>query len=102
MMLLKYPIGMQNLPLWDKFGLNTPVGNFLDESARAAVLAILDEDVKEFLQNISNNDPTVNEAVRGILAMPDLTEEELRKQSDQWDEIMGRHIRKQKTDGDGV
>ena len=88
MMLLKYPIGMQNLPLGDKFGINSPAGGFLDESSRPAVLVILDEDAKEVLHNISNNDPTVNEIVGYILAMPDLTEEQLRKQSAEWDEMM--------------
>ena len=103
MMLLKYPIGMQNLPLWDKFGINSPAGGFLDESSRPAVSVILDEDAKEVLQNISNNDPTVNEIVGYILAMPDLTEEQLRKQSAEWDEMMEKQGTKgQKPDGDSV
>lgn len=103
MMLLKYPIGMQKLPLWDKFGINSPAGGFLDESSRPAVLVILDEDAKNVLQNISNNDPTVNGIVGAILAMPDLTEEQLRKQSAEWDEMMGKQGTKgQKPDGDSV
>jgi len=103
MMLLKYPIGMQDLPLWEKFGLNQPTGGFLDESSRPAVLSILDNETKEFLQNISINDPTTNEIVRHILAMPDLTEEQLRLQSAEWNEMMERHdISRKKTDGDGV
>ena len=103
MMLLKYPIGMQELPLWNKFGFNSPAGGFLEEFSRSAVLAILDKDAKEFLQNISNNDPIVNEIVGQILAMPDLTEEQLRKQSAEWGEMMERHdIRRQKTDEDHV
>jgi len=103
MMLLKYPLGMQNLPLWDKFGFNTPVGGFLDESSRPAVLVILDEDAKEVLQNISDNDPNVNYIVRHILAMPDLTEEQLRKQSAEWDERMKKHgIKWKESDGDSI
>jgi len=91
MMLLKYPMGMQDLPLWDKFGLNPPAGGFLDESSQPAVLAILDEDVKEVLQNISDSDPTVNKIVKDILAMPDLTEEQLEKQRAELDKIMKKH-----------
>jgi len=103
MMLLKYPIGMQNLPLCDKFGLNPPAGCFLDESSRPVILAILNEDTKGVLQDISDNDPTVNEIVRNILAMPDLTEEQLKKQSAEWDEMMEKHsTKRQKTDGNGV
>lgn len=101
MILLKYPIGMQNLPLWDKFGLNPPAGGFLDESSRSVVLVILDEDTKKVLQDISNNDPTINGIVRHILSMPDLTEEELTRQRAEWDEE--KHgTKRQKTDGDGV
>lgn len=103
MMLLKYPIGMQNLPTWDKFRLDSPAGGFLDESSRPAVLVILDEDTKEVLQNISNNDPAVNEVVTQIYAMPDLTEEQLEKQRTVWDEMMEMHgTKKQKPDGDSV
>ncbi|MBN2186575.1 MAG: hypothetical protein JW732_03890 [Dehalococcoidia bacterium] len=101
MLLLKYPIGMRELPLWGKFGLNSPVGGFLDESSQHWVLTILDEDTKEVLQSISSNDPLVNEAVRHILVMPDLTEEQLKKQRAEWDDIMEKHdAKKQKTDGD--
>jgi len=100
MMLLKYPIGMQNLPIWDKFGLNSLAGGFLDESSRPAVLVILDEDTKEILQNISNNDPAVNEIVTQIYALPNLTEEQLEKQRAEWEEMHG--TRKQKTDGNRV
>jgi len=103
MMLLKYPIGMQNLPLWDKFGLNPPAGGFLDESSRPAILAILDEGTKGVLQDICDNDSTVNEIVKNILAMPDLTEEQLKKQSAEWDERMEKHsTKRQKTDGNGI
>ncbi len=94
MMLLKYPIGMQHLPLWDKFGLNGPVGGFLDESSQHWVLAILDEGTREFLQHVSNNDSTVNGIVRHILAMPDLTEEQLNRQSAEWDKTMKEHSTK--------
>lgn len=77
MMLLKYPIGMQKLPLWDKFGLNAAVGGFLDDFSQSAVLAVLDEDSKEVLQSISDNDPGVGEIVRHICGAPDLTEGQL-------------------------
>lgn len=101
MMLLKYPIGTQNLPLWDKFGLNSPAGGFLDEGSQPLVLAILDKQAKQVLQNISDDDPTVNGIVKHILAMPDLTEEQLKKQSAEWDDMMKKHgVKRQKSDGD--
>jgi hypothetical protein len=80
MMLLKYPIGMQPLPLFSKYGFNPPVGGFLDEDAHPLVVAVLDEPVKQVLQRISDNDPDVQETVRYIHTLPDLTEEELEAQ----------------------
>lgn len=91
MMLLKYPIGMQNLPLWDKFGFNLPLGGLLDESSQSAILTILNEDTKRFLQDISDNDPRVKEIIRDILAMPDLTEEEFKKQEYELDKFIKEH-----------
>lgn len=91
MLLLKYPIGMQNLPLWDKFGLNSPMGGFLDESSQQAVLATLDGDTREVLKNISDNDTTVKEIVRHIINMPDLTEEQIREQSVEQDKWLEEH-----------
>ena len=91
MMLLRYPIGMQRLPLWEKFGFNEPVGGFLNETSCSAVLAILDVDSKETLQSISDNDPEVQEILRDIHAMPDLTEEGLEKQRAEIDKMKGEN-----------
>lgn len=88
MMLLKYPIGMQKLPLWEKFGFNSPAGGFLDESSQRAVLNILDKKIKITLQNISNNDPNVKEISQSILEMPDISEEQLNEQRAQFDDLM--------------
>jgi hypothetical protein len=91
MMLLKYPIGMQNLPIRDKFGLDPPVGGFLDEHSRRAVLDILDDKTIKVLLRISNNDSRVKEIVKEILAMPDLNEEQLKKQIEERDRMLEEH-----------
>lgn len=91
MMLLKYPIGMQRLPMWDKFGLNSPVGGFLDGSSQKSVLDVLDDSVRALLEDISNSDPNTRAIVESILAMPDLTDEELERQRAEWDESMEQH-----------
>lgn len=90
MMLLKYPVGMQDLPLWEKFGFNTPAGGFLDESSRPTVLAVLDKETKQFLRAVSDSDATVDNIVKGMVALPDLTEEQLQKQRAEWDATIGR------------
>lgn len=88
MMLLKYPIGMQKLPLWEKFGFNVPLGGFLNDLYQRQVLVVLDDDTKQVLQKISDNDPTVKGIVRAINAMPDLTEEQLDKQRMELDKMV--------------
>ena len=90
MMLLKYPIGMQPVPLDEKFGLNTPMGGFLGLSEHEAVMAVLDIHTKQALQNISDSDPGVQEAVQHILSMPDLTEEQWQEQIVDFEENMKR------------
>jgi hypothetical protein len=80
LILLKYPIGMQAVPLMSKFGLNPPAGGFLDVEEQVAVLAILGEDEQLVLQAISDADPKVREIVEQIEAMPDLITEEWEQQ----------------------
>lgn len=101
-MLLKYPIGMKNLPLWEKFGFDKPAAGFLDESSQQIILDTLDEKTREVLQRISNNDQNVKEIVNQILTMPDLTEEELNKQSADLDELMGKVVINIKMDEDAT
>jgi hypothetical protein len=84
MMLLKYPIGMQELPLWEKFGFNTPMGGFLEDHHQDWVFSVLESEIKEFLKNISDNNPEVIEIVAGINKMPDLTEEQIKNREMIW------------------
>ena len=88
MMLLKYPIGLKNLPLWEKFGFDAPAAGFLSEHIQQIVLNALDEKIKEILQKICDSDPIVKEIINQILSMPDLTEEQLNKQRAEWDDLM--------------
>jgi len=94
MMFLKYPIGMQNLPIWEKFGFDIPMGGLLDESSQEAIFVVLDEGTKAILQKISDNDPTVQAIVEGITNIPDLTEEQLKQQSAEQDKWYEEHRRK--------
>ncbi len=75
LVLLKYPIGAQKLPLWEKFGFDTPVGGFLESPDN--VLRVLPSSDVCLLQKISNNDSDVQELSEAIHNMPDLTEEEI-------------------------
>lgn len=92
MLLLKYPIGMQKLPLMEKFCLNTPMGGFLEQyGPQESVFTILDDNIKAILRDISDKDPTVQGIVTQINAMPDLTEEEIKQQNEEWDKHLEEH-----------
>lgn len=92
LLLLKYPIGMQKLPLMEKFHLNTPMGGFLEQyGPQEVVFAILDDNIKAILKDISDKDPTVQGIVTQINAMPDLTEEERKQQNEEWDKHLEEH-----------
>lgn len=92
MLLLKYPIGMQKLPLMEKFYLNTPMGGFLEQyGPQESVFAILDDNIKVILKDISDKDPTVQEIVTQINAMPNLTEEDIKQQNEEYDKHLEEH-----------
>jgi hypothetical protein len=84
LMLLKYPIGMQNLPLFDKFGGNPPAGGFLGGVSYYSVMSILDKETKEKLLDISNKDPDAIGLMEAILSMPDLTDEQIKQTMDEY------------------
>lgn len=82
-LLLKYPIGMQPLPLFEKFGLNAPVGGLLESAEVEAINAILRPEERDFLKQLSDNDPIVRRIKEQIESMPDISKEELKRQSDE-------------------
>jgi hypothetical protein len=100
LIILKYPIGMQELPLWQKFGLNPPMGGFLDEGDQMAIFKILDARTKEVLTEISNQDSDVQSLVKSINDMPDLTEDEIKRQGKEHDKMMEEHRYKGNTSVD--
>ena len=82
LVLLKYPIGVQELPLWEKFGFDIPVGGFLQSPDD--VLRVLPSSDVRLLKEISNNDSYVQKISEAIHNMPDLTEEEIDLQRQRW------------------
>jgi len=84
-MLLKYPIGMQPLPLSQKFGLNIPAGGFLEAYQVDIITSILEPKEREFLKKLSDEDPFTRQIVEHFESLPDLSEEEWKKQIEEFD-----------------
>jgi hypothetical protein len=78
--LLKYPVGLQYTPIEQKFGINGPAGGFLEPHEVERLKAVLEKDVADTLQDISDNDPGAKSLAEWVNAQPDITEEELDEQ----------------------
>ncbi len=89
MVMLKYPIGMQELPFWDKFGMDGPMG-FLDEAGWHSIMKVLPPEGRKVLRQISDADPTVVSLVEWITSLPDLTESQINAQMECWRNLMNR------------
>lgn len=75
--ILQYPVGLQNIDLFSKFGFNPPAGGFLRPSDVERVRNFLDEGVVESLQTISDADPEARSISQEINSMPDKTNKEI-------------------------
>jgi hypothetical protein len=78
--LLKYPVGLQYTPISEKFGLNGPVGIFLEPGQSERVKGIFDEKTLGILQKISDEDSNAIAQAEWVNQHPDLTEEEFEQQ----------------------
>lgn len=87
-LLLKHPLGMQRLPLDEKFGMDGPVGGFLQDHEVEFITSIIQPNERDLLQELSDNDVNVQKTVEFINNLPDLTDEQWKKQSQEWDEFM--------------
>jgi len=78
--LLKYPIGLQRTPLSQKFGLNSPIGGFVEPFIRERLVAYIPDASAAKLQRLSDGDSLVQELVAWVHAQPDLEEAEWKEQ----------------------
>lgn len=79
---LKYPVGLQETPIDEKFGLNGPVGGFLRPAQAEGIRSLFPADVAATLQQISDNDPEARSMAMWVNEMPDITEAEFQEQID--------------------
>ncbi|MYA10035.1 MAG: hypothetical protein F4Z32_01025 [Gemmatimonadetes bacterium] len=82
--LLKYPVGLQETRIDEKFGLNPPMGGFLNPWQADRLRSLFGSDDLAMLQKISDADPQARKLAEEIAAMPDLTTEQRELQELQW------------------
>ena len=78
--ILKYPVALQYTPMDKKFGLNIPMGGYLDPEQGEAIKEFLDKDVLNTLQTISDSDDVAIKISKKINELPDITAEEMQRQ----------------------
>ncbi|MHB8618974.1 MAG: hypothetical protein ACYDAG_05265 [Chloroflexota bacterium] len=84
--MLKYPVGMQPLPLTEKYGLNGPVGGFLEHHQVDLLTSFIAPEERKFLLGLSDGDPSVQQIIAHFESMPDLSEAEWQQQMRDFDE----------------
>ncbi len=98
--ILKYPIAMQDTPMFKKFGLNGPMSGFIDDSERYFIKAVLSEEDIKIIQEISDSDENAKTQAEWVNSHRDLTNEEIEKQLKEWEELMEQMKPKNSTDKD--
>jgi len=83
--LLGYPIGLQETPVEEKFGLEGPMGGFLNPGQASRITSVLPAEHADLLQEISDNDAPAVDLARSIREMPDLSEDEWERQAERQD-----------------
>ena len=81
--LLKYPVGLQETPLEEKFGLDPPMGGFLNPWQADLLREFIGRSDADLLQSIRDSDSNAVEIRQEIRALPNLSE-------DEWDQHMLR------------
>jgi hypothetical protein len=82
------PIILFPLPIDEKFGINGPLSGFLQEYQTEALRKLLKPDSLKVLLKYFESDPGVNSLRQYFADLPDITEEEFRKQLDDFDAFM--------------
>jgi hypothetical protein len=80
-MLIKYPLGLCGLPLDEKYGLNGPIGGFVQPHQVDIFKSVLRDKEAALLQELTDADPDVQSVRQQINDLPDLTFEEFEAQA---------------------
>jgi len=78
--LLKYPIGLQHTPIEQKFGINGPMGGFLEDYQQETIIKVLSEHWRQNLIKISDEDVEAVKLAQEISEKPDITADEFDEQ----------------------
>ncbi len=82
---LKYPVGLQDTPIDQKFGLNGPAGGFIQPHQVERIKKLISKQILKDIQVISDNDPDATTMTKWVNEQPDITEAEFLAQIEKED-----------------
>lgn len=74
--ILKYPVGLQDTPIEQKFGINGPAGGFIQPHQVERIKKLISKIMLKDLQKISDSDPDAIAIAKWVNDNPDITETE--------------------------
>lgn len=77
---IKYPIALLDVPIFEKFGFNRPMGYFLDKSQSSLWKNIIGEPYVSKILNFAKTDQETLEAFEHIQGLPNVTDEQIEDQ----------------------
>jgi hypothetical protein len=83
--ILKYPVGLQDTPIEQKFGLSGPAGGFIQPHQVERIKRLISKDMLSELQKISDNDLDAVAMAKWVNDRPDITEAEFLEQLEKED-----------------
>ncbi len=86
--ILKYPVALQETPREEKFGINGPIGLFIEPGQSDQLKNIFDENTLSLLQKISSEDENTKYLLEWFNSHPDLTEEQFMQQLYEFDQFL--------------
>ena len=83
------PVLLVGLPIDEKFGFNPPVSGFFNVGQAEMLFNLVLPETGAFFRDLIKNDQGVQSIVDWVRNKPDLTEEDLKRQSSSMDEMLG-------------
>jgi hypothetical protein len=83
--ILKYPVALQETPIDNKFGLNGPMGGFLNPYQVERIREFVSKGLLCHLQEISDHDPDAVAMAEWVKGRPDITDQEFASQIEEQD-----------------
>lgn len=82
------PIILVGLPVDEKFGLNGPVSGYLNVEQVKLVNALIPQKYRDYFESLVENDKEIQSIVEYFASLPDLTDDDLKKQAKEQREFL--------------